>query len=334
MKSSLKIMTLNCWGIPFFTPQRRRRIQAITKTLKNGTWDVVALQEVWLKSDRDWIIQNSGFEFHATFDTSENFFGSGMLLLSKHKILKKDFQTFVSSGFPHLLHEMDYHTAKGIGYALLETPIGEVPIFITHLIAKYAPRYQHDNNRLFRMAQIIELVFYIRKMATPIGFILCGDLNVSDEELEFEMLCGLLGIPRISLPKLRSEKKCLDYVLCGASLNEINFKSSLLKFEFKESLENSKIPYSDHLGVSATIKKTSTPSHYSATHSVLVRSFRYMKYSVGLVDHVDRWIHWIPILGILFRHFMRPQMELIKGMLVMIEEDLKELNPKHPLRLR
>ena len=98
-------------------------------------------------------------------------------------------------GFPHRLHEMDFHSTKGVGYALLDTPIGEVPVFLTHLIAKYVPRHESDHNRLFRMAQILEFVFFIRKMATPKGFILCGDLNISEEELEFEKLRdSILGL--------------------------------------------------------------------------------------------------------------------------------------------
>jgi sphingomyelin phosphodiesterase 2 len=54
-KAALKFLTLNCWGLPFYTPQRKMRFRAITAFLKSNNWDVVALQEVWLKSDREWL---------------------------------------------------------------------------------------------------------------------------------------------------------------------------------------------------------------------------------------------------------------------------------------
>ena len=104
MNSGLKFLTLNCWGLPFLTPFKNRRLDAIADMVRDGHWDVVALQEVWLKSDQKRIIEKAGFPVSRRLSpTDPAFFGSGgfLMLLSRHKILKEPISKFSwMKGFP------------------------------------------------------------------------------------------------------------------------------------------------------------------------------------------------------------------------------------------
>src|SRR4029077_4186253 len=132
--------------------------------------------------------------------------------------------SFCVTGFPHRIFEGDFHTSKGVGYALLQTPIGDVPVFLTHLIAKYSRRDEHDTNRVFRITQILELLFYIRRMAAPKGFVLCGDLNSSETDLEIDALYALVGIAKNLQSTLKTRKVHVDHIICGATFQKLDFK--------------------------------------------------------------------------------------------------------------
>lgn len=55
---NLNIITLNCWGLKFFSQNRIQRIYAIAKYLNEQRYDLVFLQEVssvlilWMNTDR------------------------------------------------------------------------------------------------------------------------------------------------------------------------------------------------------------------------------------------------------------------------------------------
>ena len=334
MNSGLKFLTLNCWGLPFLTPFKDRRLDAISEIIRNGKWDVVALQEVWLKRDQQRIIKKACFPHHVAFDKGYRFFGSGgLMILSKYKILEHDFHTFIVKGFPHRLHEGDFHAAKGIGYALLDTPMGKLPIFTTHLIAKYARRQENDINRVFRMAQMLELILYIRRKATPSGFVLCGDLNATEADLELETLYALTGVSREWRMNLRSFRKRLDHIMCGATLANMNFRIANASLVLRSSFSSEKIPYSDHEGVSALIRPAEASVTALGTKRILERTLRYMKYSMHAVRQLDDWIRCLPLAGPLSSHFMAPQFTYIEALVNMVETELKANDSKHPLGL-
>jgi endonuclease/exonuclease/phosphatase family metal-dependent hydrolase len=329
-----KILTLNCWGLPFLTPHKNRRLDAISEIIRNGNWDVIALQEVWLKSDQQRLIRNSGFKHSVVFDAGSRFIGSGMILLSKFKILKSDFHRFRVMGFPHRLDQGDFHSTKGVGFALLETPQGELPVFTTHLIAKYAPRHERDVNRVFRIAQILELVFYVRRMATPKSFVLCGDLNSQEQDLELQALYALFGVPRNLHLKLRSNKKRIDHIICGATHKELDLRVSNGSLVFRQPFSGEGIPYSDHHGVSATVRRAVSEIDATASRRALERTYRYMTYSIDVVKQLNHRISLIPLAGWANNYFMKPQLAYIEALMGMLETDLKQAESEHPLRLK
>jgi endonuclease/exonuclease/phosphatase family metal-dependent hydrolase len=334
MKSGLRFLTLNCWGLPFLTPQKNRRLDAITETIRNGKWDVVALQEVWMKSDQERIIKNSGFPYHVSFSRRFRLFGAGLIVLSRYPIIESDFHTFAVKGFPHRLTEGDFHASKGVGYVLIDSPAGKIPVFVTHLIAKYSRRNEIDINRVFRIAQILELVFYIRRKATPGSFILCGDLNSTRDDLEMQALQALTGTPPGFNPRLKSNRLRLDHILCGATHSDLNLKVSAGSLVFRNRFGVERLPFSDHEGVSAIIKPWSGKAEPGNIKRVLQRTFRYMNYSLKSVRELDAWLRCLPLLGLISHSFMKPQFMYLEALMNMLETDLKLAKSEHPLRLK
>lgn len=55
MAFNLAVLTLNIWGIVHFSEDREIRVNAISKELSVGKYDVVALQEVWSDDDYELI---------------------------------------------------------------------------------------------------------------------------------------------------------------------------------------------------------------------------------------------------------------------------------------
>jgi sphingomyelin phosphodiesterase 2 len=49
----LRVLTLNVWGLAFFSKVKDVRIPAIATKLAGSDYDVVALQEIWCEST-DW----------------------------------------------------------------------------------------------------------------------------------------------------------------------------------------------------------------------------------------------------------------------------------------
>lgn len=322
MKKSLKVLTLNCWGLPFITPQKNKRLDAIIEILKGGAWDIVALQEVWLRSDQNRIVAKSGFPHHKIFRESGRWISSGMLILSKHPIIKTDFHPFRVTGFPHKFNEGDFHAHKGVGFALIETPSGEIPFFCAHLIAKYSKRQEQDPNRVFRIAQVMESISFIRKTVPDRGFILAGDLNAENHDLEIEAICGLSGISQQRSHRIRSDQKKLDHILCGASQGSRDFAvvGEALVFRKKRRFE---LRFSDHYGVSASIRWQKTPADRREYQKVLGRILRYLRYSMAVVRDIDRFLGWIPLLGMIVRYFMSPQMLYIEALVNTVEADIR-----------
>lgn len=333
MNRGLKVLSFNCWGLPFITPHKNRRLDAIADTIRKGGWDIVALQEVWLKSDQMRLVQKCRYPYYYIFQGTSKLLGPGIVILSKHKILKTDFYQFRVTGFPHHIREGDFHAAKGVGFALVETPIGEVPVFVTHLIAKYSRRHEVDFNRLFRLAQILELVFFVRSQATPSGFVLCGDLNAEEKDLEIQALCALSGLSQSRPVRLKSDKPRLDHIICGATFDKLDLKTSSPQLVFRKTFSGERIPFSDHHGVSAIVRRQNVQVHSAETKKILERTLRYMRFSINHVKSILRFFSYIPVLGWLIQWLLRPQLTHVDFLLDLLQTDVKQVQSKHPLRL-
>ncbi|CAM9106109.1 unnamed protein product, partial [Discosporangium mesarthrocarpum] len=140
----IRILTQNLWAVPIVSQCMEARVHAFLRTL--GSWDIMALQEVWHGRERDAIrraAQNSGLRYCRHFQLGYGLpllglgsGGTGLMILSRYPITETLFQRFLVNGHPcHLKHPKYRHClgVNGVGLARVCTPAGSVDVYVTHL---------------------------------------------------------------------------------------------------------------------------------------------------------------------------------------------------------
>lgn len=138
--TTLRILTLNCWGLLGVSKHRASRFEAIGRALAGGGWDVVCLQEVWVAADaaRLGAVAAAGGRLIHAHHFRAGAFGAGLVTLSAHPVVSARFSRFPAAGDPLALHQGDAVAGKGVGCVRVALPCGSlVDVFNTHLSAAY-----------------------------------------------------------------------------------------------------------------------------------------------------------------------------------------------------
>ena len=112
---TVKFLTFNTWGLKYVSKHRKQRLRAIAdqiaqasratplpgNTLVQEEYDIIALQEVWVKEDWDYIVARCGhlFPYHRIF-YSGILTGPGLVILSKIPIESTSLYRFPINGRP------------------------------------------------------------------------------------------------------------------------------------------------------------------------------------------------------------------------------------------
>ena len=187
----LCVMTYNVWGIPT-SADRAARMVAIGRELATMNLDIVGLQECWLKADRDRILDGiAGSGLRYTHFYPSGFMGSGLMILSRFPIVDVGFHRYTLNGLPLMIPEVDYYGGKGIGFARLDTPNGEIAVFNTHIIARYN---EEDIFHAHRAAQAYEFAQYVNTHAGDRPVIALGDFNFGPRNIGYRLISQLTGL--------------------------------------------------------------------------------------------------------------------------------------------
>jgi endonuclease/exonuclease/phosphatase family metal-dependent hydrolase len=187
---TLRVMTYNVWGIPT-SSDRQARMLAIGRQLAAMNLDIVGLQECWLEDDRARVLAGlMGSDLSHSHFYPSGLMGSGLMLLSRFPIVDVGFHRYSLNGLPLKIPEVDYYGGKGIGYACLDTPHGEIAVFNTHIIARYAEG-EDDLFRAHRAAQGYEFARYVDAQANGRPVIALGDFNVSPGVIGYQLVSVL-----------------------------------------------------------------------------------------------------------------------------------------------
>jgi endonuclease/exonuclease/phosphatase family metal-dependent hydrolase len=169
----MKIITLNCFLSPW-SPRRKSRLPLIVKELAKEKSDIALLQEVYFKSDADYLIKElSKFGFTASF------YSKTLLIVSRHSFISSTHYNFQiqSSRWNFLLYLNEIsNLIYGKGFQIVELKVKDqlVAIINTHLISAYG--LDHGIYREVRMRQVSEICDYIKNIKTK-QVILGGDFN-------------------------------------------------------------------------------------------------------------------------------------------------------------
>jgi len=277
MDQQLRVLTLNCWGLPDVVtklvyrkysdpkvskgrnwPKRTDRFIAIANKL--DSFDVVCLQEVWIKKDQELlrsICKDKGLIYSHVF--SSGLIGSsGLVIISRFPIKEVFFHKYRINGVVYRLDHGDYHAGKGFGFARLAiSETQSISVIITHTIARY--NQERDPYHADRISQVWELIRFLQLTSRhnqPV--IVVGDMNSRPTSIEYSMFTqvGKLGDAFEEFTSVNPSRLCsstsmdanpqrLDYIFFSK-----NFPWKVI--DSKVVLNDTSTLYSDHFGVSAT----------------------------------------------------------------------------------
>ena len=180
----LRVLTLNIWNR--LGPWDERLV-AIRTTLARENPDVIGLQEVITTPHGDALHQGTaiaeGNGYEVAFGASHGEgFSFGNAILSRWPIRRSEV---------FILPSGEGAEPRSVLFAELDSPVGLLPVFVTHLAWRL-----HEG--AVRQAQVLAVADKIAELAPPTGLpaLLMGDFNAEPESDEIRYLKGLTRLGR------------------------------------------------------------------------------------------------------------------------------------------
>lgn len=198
--NTFSIYTQNMWGLPFLSKQLDNRMSLLEEIMSQGKYDVLCLEEMWLRGDRTRLkefgkdhkyIYNSDFATGSGSFLYPNFYGSGLLILSKYPIIDTSFVKYSINGNPLKIWHSDYYMEKGIGLSRINFHNKIIDIYITHTHAEYDPK--HDEYAACRLSQLYQLAKYIKNTSQNNLSIVVGDFNIRPHSIYYNLFVTILN---------------------------------------------------------------------------------------------------------------------------------------------
>ena len=231
---TMRILSLNIWGVPNAT-HRHRRVRDFADMLQANAdhYDVVCLQECFVAKDVAALTRAArlGRLGHShVFRNGAGCWGSnspGMVVFSRFPIRSARLCRFACSGKVHKLHQMDGMHHKAIGLAVLDGgDLGLLCVYVTHFVAVYSTGDTNDEYYAHRLMQAREAARFIRDTSRDASLVVvCGDLNAQPSHPVYEHLVAAAGLSdtgydlgfatyaRPGNPYVHDTPERIDYVL-------------------------------------------------------------------------------------------------------------------------
>lgn len=203
---TIRVLTLNCWGLWLGAKKRRQRMAGIVRYLRENNCDIVFLQEVWVGSDFD-IIRNGTkdlYKFAHLFRSGSVLGSSGIVILSRWMPKVIHFEPYSLNGSPFYPWHGDWFAGKGIAYSRVDFDGLSLHLFSTHTHAYYKENEPvHDQYSVHRVCQSYQLARFItfisdtacnRKVDGKDLLIVAGDMNSTSSELPYKILTTMAGL--------------------------------------------------------------------------------------------------------------------------------------------
>ncbi|KAF2007905.1 DNase I-like protein [Amniculicola lignicola CBS 123094] len=181
--SSLRVLSLNCWGLKYIAKYRHERLSEIGNQIAAAepAPDIVGLQECWTQQDYNDIREKTrrllpyGKFYHS------GIFGGGLAILSRWPIEESNMVRYPLNGRPAAFYRGDWFVGKGVACARIRmgpTRRDIVEVFCTHLHAPYETE-PHDSYLVHRTAQAWEITKLMRGAAERGHLVIgLGDFNM------------------------------------------------------------------------------------------------------------------------------------------------------------
>ncbi|EME42030.1 hypothetical protein DOTSEDRAFT_174819 [Dothistroma septosporum NZE10] len=195
LPSTLRIVSLNCWGLKFISKFRHERLTEIGRqlTLSHPVPEIVGLQECWTQQDYLQIRELTRHILPYGKFYWSGVFGGGLAILSKWPIEESSMYRYPLNGRPAAFWRGDWYVGKGVACARIRIGPREkevVEVFCTHLHAPYE-REPNDSYICHRTAQAWEIAKLMRH-ARERGHVVVGlgDFNMVPRSLAHQIVEG------------------------------------------------------------------------------------------------------------------------------------------------
>jgi sphingomyelin phosphodiesterase 2 len=179
--TSIRILTLNCWGLKYLSAHRQARLSEIGRRLATHSpeLDIVGLQECWTHTDYASIRQQTSHVLPYGKFYHSGIFGGGLAILSRWPIEDSNMFRYPLNGRPTAFFRGDWYVGKGVACARIKMPDGMlVEVFNTHLHAPYE-REPNDSYICHRTAQAWEIAKLMRDAGERGSLVVgLGDFNM------------------------------------------------------------------------------------------------------------------------------------------------------------
>jgi len=210
METSIKVFTLNCWGLKVVSKLRKERFSAIANYLcehPGSGYDVVFLQEVWCNDDFEELKQKLTkspelYPYCHYFDNG--IIGSGTCIFSKVRLQDANYHEFAMNGYPTNFWHGDWFASKGIGVCQIrfntndyknkiKSNYFDIHLYVSHYHANYDPSNDiylgHRVIHAFESAQWIKLTSSAADLT-----IYAGDFNTDPYSLPYRILRNVANL--------------------------------------------------------------------------------------------------------------------------------------------
>ncbi|USW56060.1 Putative endonuclease/exonuclease/phosphatase, sphingomyelin phosphodiesterase 2 [Septoria linicola] len=193
LPSSIRVISLNCWGLKFISRYRHERLTEIGYQLANAspTPEIVGLQECWTQQDYTAIRDLTKHILPYGKFYWSGIFGGGLAILSKWPIEESSMYRYPLNGRPAAFFRGDWYVGKGVASARIRLgngPKDVVEVFCTHLHAPYE-REPDDSYICHRTAQAWEIAKLMRHAAERGHMVIgLGDFNMVPMSLAHQLI--------------------------------------------------------------------------------------------------------------------------------------------------
>lgn len=298
----LKALTYNVAGIPVVHPYWSQRRKAIGRKLREGGYDLIAMQETWRDKDALELAEASGLPYYTRYGRSISI-GTGLAILSRYPILEKHQRPFTCR--PSALRWMSGESIanKGVLMARVETPKGPLDVYTAHPVAEY-PGAKY---RTLRFSQLYELAEMAAELSAGRPFVVMGDLNTSPGDAGYQLLLDLLGLEDACVKKGKdvcgitneADKARIDHVLVPRGAGEVVSARAV----FSGTLPGTDIAYSDHLAIESDVAPGLLKRRYSPDPHKREAALRTVRESIDKMTDAmfarQQARAWIPLYGFL-----------------------------------
>lgn len=190
-KRPIKLLTLNTWGLKYISKYRIERLRAIAHQLAHSDYHVVALQEVWVQEDWDYIDSKCKhiFPYRRQF-RSGIIAGPGLVILLKVPISSTFLYRFPINGRPSAFFRGDWFVGKSIAVTILDPGAPDstkIAVLNSHMHAPYALSGDaaYETHRACQAWDFAKLVNTLRNSGYAV--VIVGDLNSKPGLLPYKL---------------------------------------------------------------------------------------------------------------------------------------------------